>query len=239
MSRWLLVAPAALVLATLTATPASAQDRSAEDILQAIQAVEMPAVPDMQAYRAMSPDDQAKFRTDYMAKVNAAQVKRAELIGELAKADRANPVLNQMLPMRWQALMGAYAGDQEKFEELRKEIDGYAAGKGPMAATAAYFNTVLVLRLGQDQEAIVKAVESFIENYPQDQRAPSVLSMGAMRVDDPNVALAFNKTLVRLFPNSREAQRAKGGLRQLEAVGKPFESSGPPGAVPASPKCPT
>jgi thiol-disulfide isomerase/thioredoxin len=222
MFRWLPVVPAALALAGLTAAPAPAQDRSAEEILQAIQAVQMPTV-DMQAYRAMSPEDQAKYRNDYSAKLNAAQVKQAELIGELAKVDPTNPILNQLLPMRWQALMGASSGNQAKLEDLRKEIDGYAAGGGRLAATAAYFNTLVVLQFSQDQEAIVKAVESFIEKYPQDQRAPGVLSIGALRVDDPDVALAFNKKLIEIFPDSREAQRAKGSLRQLEAVGKPFE----------------
>ena len=219
MRRLVLGSCLALAFAGLALAPsAKAQDGKADKILKEIQAVEMPTL------------DQAKRQdnaavTDYIAKQRLALGKKAELIGELYKADPTNDQLVTLLPQRWQAFMMEGPG---KAGVLQKELDDVKAHakNEKLKVEAAFTSTVMVLRSsGQDAkpEALLKDVEAFVKAAPKDQRGAMLLQHVASRMDAGDAQVALFKRVQKEYPDSSAAKQIAGSLKQVEAVGKPFD----------------
>jgi len=213
MRRAAVVCLACGLLGSLATTPAArAEDRSAGQILKEINAVEMPK-PDLAARSDQAA--MAKFRKDYIA----ALTKKADLIGELYKADPKNDALAKLMPERWNAL--GMAGQMDK---AKKEVDEIAAHSDntELKKDAGFFKAVIALRSG-DSGAAMKAAEAFAKAYPKDERGALLLYSVGQNLDDSKAQAELYKRLAHDYPDSRVAKMVASTLKRLEAVGKPFD----------------
>jgi thiol-disulfide isomerase/thioredoxin len=203
-------------------TFAVAEDRPADKILAEINAVELPKVPKDQT-------NQEAIK-EFLANRTAAMAKRAELIGELYKANPDQPELVALLPQRWNVIRSNKA-TVDVFKAEAAEV--LAKSKNEKLLTEASFQTVLCAILDSESKKTVdpmKAVNSFIEKYPKDLRAPSLLMMFASETDDFDVKEAIFKRVEKDYSNTTAAKqvpgyraRAEGEREVLTRVGKPFE----------------
>jgi len=204
---------------------ARAEDRSVDQIVKDISKVEMPEIdPSKKGDRAAM--------VEYFAKRQQAMIRRAELIGELYKADPENAKLVQLLPERWQAL---FQNSPTISKELRDELDKVATtGKdAKLKADAAYFGTIAALRetmAGAEQpgkkvdtDSLMKAIDGFTKIAPKDERGASLIfTVGSQFAEGAKQAELF-KRVVKDYPGSGVAKMVEANLKKLEAVGKPFD----------------
>ena len=220
MRRFALRSCLALALAGGLSAPLFAQaPKKADAILAEIKAVEMPSVD------KVNRDDRAQVM-EFIQKRQAAMSKRADLIGQLYKAEPTNPELKTLLPERWQALM---SGGPAKAADLAEELkDIQANGKDEkIKADAAYFSAITVFsKAGRNgkPEDLVKAADAFAKAAPKDDRAAQLFASVASRMPDGSAEQkTLQKRILKEFPNSQAAQMLAGSLKQAESVGKPFD----------------
>jgi len=213
--RWFIVASFltfAFVVGPAPAREARAEEKSAEQLIKEINAVEMPKLdPSIRGNQ----EAMIKFRTAYVD----AMVKKAGLIGDLYKKNPKHPSLSRLLPERWEAL--AMAG---KIDEAKKEIDEVSANSenASLKTDATFIKAILAVR-ADDTDAALKAVESFLKLAPKDERGPLLLFQTASQAEDPKKQVELFKRITHDFPNSEFAKNAEGNLKRLESIGKPFE----------------
>lgn len=197
---------------------APADDRSADEILAAIEAVEMPAIPDDR-------NDQAAVQ-QYIETRQKAMTEKAELIGALCKADPAHPKLPKLLPERWMAMVNM----PSQQEALAEELDTLSADESsPLRTDASYFKAMFsaqaAMRDPSKLDETIELVESFIAIAPEDDRSASLLYQVAQYVrgipDEQKKAMITR--VVEEYPDSPTAAQVAGARRQTEAIGKPFE----------------
>jgi thiol-disulfide isomerase/thioredoxin len=206
---------AAVLLALAAASPALAQQRPADAILADLEAVKPPAVP---------PQDQRTPQgiQDYLARRREADKKKAELIGELLKADPKNEKLTTLLPQRWMALMGA----DGKPDEVEKEITETLArtDNAQLKADGTYMKLLISLSASMgDFEKAQPLIEEFLKVAPKDPRAVQLLYAASQRATDPAKAKAFEDRILKDFPDSPFNKMIAGARQRREAIGKPFE----------------
>jgi thiol-disulfide isomerase/thioredoxin len=111
---------------------------------------------------------------------------------------------------------------QAKPADLLKDIDGVAkAAKGePMKAAADYAGAIV--RSAQPGFDWLKAIKDFRSAHPASKHYEALVTRAVFEVtkDQKRELIAM---FVKDFPDHRFAPMLKGQLRQLDAVGKPFE----------------
>jgi thiol-disulfide isomerase/thioredoxin len=195
---------------------ARAEDRNAEAILKDIDSVTMPRLDQSKV------QDRA-YVQDYLAAQQKAMVKKAELIGELYKADPSNVKLITLLPTRWMAI-SRY--DRGNAKAVSTEIDQVlATSKNTALKTeAAFTRAQLPMMTGEgDPETIVKNIDAFLKLAPTDPRGADLLFSSTYVIKDTAKQTEVLNRLVKDYPNSRSAKQAEGSLKKLSAVGKPFD----------------
>jgi thiol-disulfide isomerase/thioredoxin len=65
--------------------------------------------------------------------------------------------------------------------------------------------------------------EEFVKAHPKSELSPNLLAMVAMRTDNRDKELDLYRRIVADYPDSQAALAAKGQLRQIEDIGKPFD----------------
>jgi thiol-disulfide isomerase/thioredoxin len=193
-----------------------ADDRTAEQILKEINAVEMP-----QFDPAQRENQEAINR--YLTQRREAMNRRAELIGELYKKDPNHAELDRLMVERWQAMM--MSGPQ-KVRELQAEFDEIQnhSKNDSLKTTAAFWKAIIALRTGPgDPDTALKAAETFIKSAPKDERGSQLLYMIADQTEDTAKQTTLLKRIVKDYPDSRVAKMAEGSLKRLESIGKPFD----------------
>src|SRR5436853_3061272 len=76
---------------------------------------------------------------------------------------------------------------------------------------------------GADYAKALSEVEEFVKAHPNEQLSSNLLSMVAMRTPDKDKRLAIYRQIVSDYPNSQAAKSAEGHIKQVEAIGKPFD----------------
>jgi thiol-disulfide isomerase/thioredoxin len=207
------------LLATATApAPARADDRSPDAILKEIDAVTLPRLD------AARREDSAYIR-QFITEQRNAQSRRAELIGELYRADPENPKLIRLLPERWTSLSNTAIG-RNGANDLIDELNAVIAQSKNEALKkqAAIQKASIGLRTGADDAAKVKAVDEFIALYPKDPIGGSLLvSLGSFYVRGVDKKKALLERALEQYPDGRSADTARAILHRLDAVGKPFD----------------
>ena len=211
---------ATVAVAVALTSPALAQSqmvgdhRPAEQIIEAYEAVELPE------YDASRRGD-ADYRAEFMAQRREADLKRAELIGELYKSHPAHDRLTELLPVRWQALMNA--GEAEQVLTETKELAGRTDDKA-LKTEALYSHAVAVARMTDyDSAKVAEAAKQFHAFDAEDPRNASLLMMTTYYQSDEKKLEETYRTIAADYPETREAKQASAKVYQYEQVGKPFE----------------
>ncbi len=215
----------AFVFAVLVLTAStSAQDearkpsagRSADAILADLNAAVMPT------FNPAKQNDREAIQ-EFLKKRSEVMTERASLIKELFKTDPTNPRLGVLMTERWMTLANASMGQPTK--ELNDELDAVISGSHneKLQLDALFMKAMFTGRSDKaDAAAKLKAVEAFIEKAPKDPRGARLYYMAAQSGSAADQKAIF-KTLIEKYPDDQFASMAKGSLKRLESVGKPFE----------------
>lgn len=190
--------------------------RPAEKIIEAYEAVEIPAYDGSR--RA-----EEGYRAEYIAARNAAMLKQAELIGELHRSHPGHDRLAELLPVRWNALMGA--GEAEK---VLGETEALAmrTNSDELKVEALFANANAVARTTQyNPEKVGAAAKKFHAVAPDDVRNATLLMMTTYYQTDSKLLEQTLRTIAADYPDTREGGQAKAKVYHYDQVGKPFELS--------------
>lgn len=202
----------ALLGALATAPAARAEDKSAEQILKDVNAIELPKLDAATRANAAA---MAKFRTEFLE----AQTKKAGLIGDLFKKDPKNDALTKLMPERWNAL-----GLAGKLDEMKKEVDEVAAQSDNLTlkSDASFFKVVIALRSGDTDNAL-KGTDAFVKVAPKDDRGARLLYTIGSQLEDAKKQIEIYKRIAHDYPDSQSAKMVEGSRKRLESIGKPFD----------------
>lgn len=197
----------------LAGTPAWAGDRTADAIVAEFQETKPPK------FDPTRKDDPA-YRSEYQQLAKAAAEKRAALARELWDTDPSHPKALPLMQFRWQNM-----AQNSKGAEALAEIDA-AASKAPedKKSDLAFNRSMVGIIATEDPAKALEAAEAFATAYPKDNRAGDALMMVAGYLDDTKSTEIYRR-VVKDYPNSRSVGQAQGKLKQLDAIGKPFELS--------------
>jgi thiol-disulfide isomerase/thioredoxin len=191
--------------------------RPAEQILADYNAVEL-VRPDQKRI-----EDKA-YMEEMRTKFFDALKKRADFAKELYEADAKHPQAMQLMQERMQTL---FRTDQS--ELAMKEIDGLiAAATDPAAKATFQFMKGQGLSMSDSAtgDTVLAAAREFIATNPTDPRGAALLSAAADRYEgQPDKSLAIYREVDEKYGNTPAAMGAKGKIKQVEGIGKPFELS--------------
>jgi len=193
---------------------AERQTRSASEIIEAYDAV---AMPEYDASRRGDSAYQAEFSTER----RAADLQRAELIGELLADYPTDKRLADLLPVRWRVLLGE-GRNADVITEARASAEH---AEDPMLRLdALYFHAIAVARDAEfDPERTVEAADLFYQANARDPRNARLLMLGTINQPDASASLEIYRRLASEYPDTREGQRATDKVYQFERIGTPFE----------------
>ena len=229
MSRFTIRVCVAVIFAgSLAATmPARGDDRSADAILKEIDAITLPEAD-------LSRVNDKAYIQQFMKQRSEIRVRRAELIGELYRADPDNPRLATLLPVRWRSLSGRMGGpdDNEGARDLTGELNEVLARSksDELKTEAAYIkawiasdpSTAWAPRKTTPRRR--KPSTSSSRSPPRTNAGPSSSILLSLPFkDEPARQKALYARIVKEYPDSERAEVARGILRRLDAVGKPFD----------------
>jgi len=204
------------------APAAVAADRPADEILADYDAIKMPT------YDREKRGDR-EYRAEYAKNRQAAEETRCDLILELYEAHPKHERLEELLPTRWGILSRTARADEETAKSFLEELDGAAKRfrHEDLAVEARYSKaqamTSMIRTKMVTRDDLVAAVEAFVKAAPEDARAPRLMMTLAQRHTPADQQVAAYRRLIERFPDNKGTKYAKGKLRQLEAVGRPFE----------------
>ena len=126
---------------------------------------------------------------------------------------------------------GKAAADGQQFistaADEADEADGASGAvdeSGPVVITARSADEIMgELEAAESYEQAEPLLVEFVEAYPDDERSAQFIYVLASRTEDAAKKQAMYRTLVEKHADSQFAQMAKGSLKQMEQVGKPFE----------------
>ncbi len=208
-----------LVLA-LSPDAVAAEDRDAQTILLELSEVVTPKYD-----RARAEED--GYYDSYKAEYRTSRERKAALILELWEAAPEHERLGELLGERWMYLAddpGAHLAIIEL--EVSQVIE--ADPRSPLALEARYARANVCMRLANEGEGsgarARAAVADFLDAAPDDPRGTRVLSSLARALEPGSEEqLDVYRETVQRYPDSRDAGYARGKLRQVEALGQPFE----------------
>jgi thiol-disulfide isomerase/thioredoxin len=214
MKRFFLVVCAALV--SLPAFTQAEQPRDAEAILKDYQAVKMPA------YDSSKREDKAYLQT-FTEERTQALAKQNELALELFKAHPRHEQAAELIVRRWQNMRGPESDKAvREIEEFVKEQPD-----SPKKKEAMYTRVMLTVNTARPDLAKARELtEEFIREFPKDEWGAQLLTMQAMYTrGDKEAELAIYRRVAAEYAGTSAAKMAQGNVRQIEAVGQPFELS--------------
>lgn len=206
-----------IALGMSLSSSAVADDRTADEILEAYKAVKNPV------YDKEKKDDK-EFMDKYWEDNRAANHNRAVLTGELFRAAPDHERLVRLMPSRWSILQG----DSEYAKAIAEEMAQILADSpdSELAIEVHYSNTTNLVSentRGEEKnyEAALEAIESFISKYPNERRCSRMLQNLARSHEfgsDEQIAL-YNR-IIKDYPDN--SKYLKGKIKQASSIGKPF-----------------
>jgi thiol-disulfide isomerase/thioredoxin len=155
-----------------------------------------------------------------MEEYKAGGAKRAELIGELAKAHPDDARLPKLMPERW---VGLFLND--KVDVAATEIDAALAkaDKTDQKVSLNFLKAQLLSQADKPQpQAALRAAEECIKLAPKDQRIPMLLASMADS-DDQKVRDRVAEIVLKDYAEGFAAESVKAAKKQRGAIGKPFD----------------
>ncbi|MGC8644549.1 MAG: redoxin family protein [Isosphaeraceae bacterium] len=191
-------------------------DRTADQILQEIDAVKMPTLN-----RSKIRDQ--SYVKEYLNQRNEASQARGKLILELYKAAPDHERIPGLMAERWDGM--APFGSQG--EKLLKEIDDVLAhtANSQLKIEGTFVKAQVQLirsRQNPDLKPDLTAVDAFVKLAPQDPRADQLIYLASKSVPDQASQVAYEDLLLKDYPDSRYVTMVKGVRHQRAGLGKPF-----------------
>ena len=164
----------------------------------------------------------------YTKEKSQATKSKADLIGALYRADPANPELATLLPMRWEALAHLVQGRHGKTvaKDLTGELNEVIAKakSDELKKDAAYWKAEVGSSSAEDNAAKLKAIDEFIALAPKDERGEQLLFNLSYSLEyEPAEQKGLYARIIKEYPDAARAEMARGSLRRLDAIGKPFD----------------
>lgn len=210
---------AAVALAVSLGAPAMGQQmvgdhRPAEQILEAYQAVELPAYDQS---RRSDPE----YRAEYTSLRREAELKRAALIEELYRSHPGHERVSELMPIRWNALLGA--GLAEDVLAETQAVAGQTQDHALKVEALFTHATAVARTTNYDPAKVAEAAKLFHAADASDPRNATLLMMTTYNQNDDQLALATYRQIAADYPEAREARSANSKIYHYERIGKPFE----------------
>jgi len=204
-----------LVGGMASAATAMTADRSADEILKALDAVKMPA------FDASKRSD-SNYIQEVRKQFKEAGERRDTLILELYKADPNSPKLAPLMAEHWERMV-PFGPDAKKRETEIKDVLEHT--KSPKLKLEALFAQAQggIYKARTGGTADLSGVDEFIKQAPKDPRGAQLLYVATYFTKDEKVKAEIEDKILKQFPDSSFAASIEGGRRQKDAVGKPFE----------------
>ncbi len=159
-------------------------------------------------------------RPETIEEAKAGMARKAELIGELARAHPGDARLPKLLPERW---VGLFLNG--KADAAAGEIDE-ALARTDRKDLKVEWNSLKAEMLSQPEnpqpEAAMRATEEVIKLAPKAPQIP-VLLAGLADVDDRAVRDRVADLVHKDYPAVEAVEAVKASRKQRGAIGKPFE----------------
>ena len=170
------------------------------------------------AFDGSKREDQAYIQS-YLAERQKYEDWRADFAKQFDEKYPDDPRAMKMMTDRWMIL-----GSEGKSKDVLAETDAMLAKNTDEARAADIrYARASALMNGSDVAATTTEVDAFIKAAPKDPRGAQLLSGLAMRSSDPAEQKQFNQRIIDNYPDSRPAKWAKGQIRRVDEMGKPFE----------------
>jgi thiol-disulfide isomerase/thioredoxin len=160
----------------------------------------------------------------FVAEQQKIMEEKADLEKQFYDKYPEHPQAAKLLSERWSILPRLERGD-----EVATEADAIIAAKpdSDLAQTARYAKVqALINRQNPDPEKALALIDDALKAKPGDPRAADLMvSIASHAMEDPAKRTPIFERVVKEFPNSKAAKSAEAQLRQVAAVGKPFELS--------------
>jgi thiol-disulfide isomerase/thioredoxin len=211
------LSPIAWVILLLFASLASAEPpRDAEFIWKEYHTVKMPTLDRTKI------GDQAYLRT-FSDELNKAKAKRNALALEFYRGYPKDERAAELLLARWKSMSGweTEKADAEIEEFLKDQPNSKVKGevhysRAMMAATMA--------SIQPPRSASGREVEDFIRSFPGDERGAHLLmTLARGRFKTKDEQLSIYRRITDQYAGTRTAKVARGSMRRIDAIGKPFE----------------
>jgi thiol-disulfide isomerase/thioredoxin len=162
-----------------------------------------------------------EYVRSYLAERDAFVAQRSEMIKAFFDRFPDHPQALPLMQERWMTLA-------QRGSDVSGEIDALlAAQTDPKKRSDLLHVRAMVLLRGPDNRSAkaAEAIEQFISSAPGDPRGSLLLyQLGASTSDKDEQVKIFRRVMDQ-YAGSDAAKRAKGALRKVDDVGKPFELS--------------
>ncbi len=197
------------------AGPARGAERSADEILKALDASKMPVVN-----RSKTSDP--TYVRQLQKEMKEVSARRDSLIMELYQTDPDHAKLPSLMAERWLRMPPAGPGSAAREKDIKAVLEH---AKNPQLRLEATFAQAVsgVLKARTTGKSDLAALDAFIKLAPKDSRGAELLYITMMLAQDEKAKTATEERLLREFPDSKFAGMIQGTRRQKEAIGKPFE----------------
>jgi thiol-disulfide isomerase/thioredoxin len=198
-----------------TAVPASGAERSADEILKALDASKMPVVD-------RSKVSDPNYVQQFQKKSQEVATKRDSLILELYNTAPNHAKLPRLMAERWERMPLRGPGRAARDKDIKSVLEH---AKNPQLRLEATFAQAVagVIEAQFTGRADLAGVDAFLKLAPKDERGSQLLYISTMLTRDREAKAAIEDRLIRDFPDSRFASSIMGVRRQKAGVGKPFE----------------
>ena len=193
------------------------EDAAADALVAKIDALRAPQ------YDASRREDES-YQEQYHESMNRYERQRADLIAELYVLAPDHERAVKLMTSRWISLYRILGEFDVVAEETTLILE--KSPSSPLAPEAAYHAAQAVAQEhSYDPEFVLPAIERMIAVAPDDDRAGALLmSVAKYGTDEDEARLALYRRVLE-WPGSTNATYARGRMRQIEEVGKPFELS--------------
>jgi thiol-disulfide isomerase/thioredoxin len=195
---------------------------SAEEMLSKVKAVKMPT------YDAAKGKDKG-YIDQYYSEIETAYDEKCKLILEFYKAYPDNEEAEKLMNQRWGMMSGVRSAPSgAKLKGILTDIDGILASNpaAKVKQDGTYWKSYFgLMDAGADIAKANASADAFINAYPKDPRSAQLLQSEAEMVKDKAARRAIYERLAKDYKETISGKYAPGIIRQMDAVGKPFELS--------------
>lgn len=212
MNRFLIAA--AIVCSAWCAGVLAAAPREASAILNDYEGVQPPAYN-----RAKAKD--ADYAQKYIQEYRRAQEKQDDFALELYQGHPNHPQVADLMVKRWSHMTPVRA--DQAISEMDKFLKDQPKSEAKL--DVLFQRAATIDQSSRNNAEKDQAIEDFIKAAPQDERGAELLGLKVERFREPAEQLKIYRRIVADYPGTSSAKMAAGSIRQVEAIGKPFDLS--------------